>query len=453
LMFSMYRFKVPIIVILFHFKTKIVVYSLTYQHNVMKLKTKNKYLFWMCFFLFLGNGTQLSSQKSVSVLGKEDYITIPFQYSQGFIVVDIIFCYLFPMRFIVDTGAEHTILFNKEYIEILKLQKDKEIKVVGADISANIRAWVVRKVPLQFMEGQKSIRDIIVLEEDIMNLGAITGFQIHGIIGVEFLKNFIADINYRENVIRLYKPDHPRDQWRKYEQIQLEVHNNKPYLKTTVSLSGLREKENTLLLDTGAALALLLHSELDSLQQLPSNIITGVIGKGIGGDLLGYSGKIGSIQVGKSKFENFVASFQSIDTLEGVEEKIKRDGTIGNYLLDQFHVIFDLPGNQLYLKKRTKKMKPVLFDKSGLIIYAFGSNFNKYFVHLVLDGSPGEKAGLKKGDIIKKIGIWPARFLTLHSINKKLSKENERINITVKRENQILKLPVFTKDAYEMKRK
>lgn len=387
------------------------------------------------------------SQNPLSVLGNKDYITLPFQYSQGFIVVDVVFGYLFPMRFILDTGAEHTILLHKEYTDILNYSYDKEIQVVGADISYMLKAWVVRKVPLQFSEGERIMKDIIVLENNILDLSAMTGLNIHGILGVEFLKNYIVDINFKEKVIRLYKSDYSRHQWRKYEPLPLELYQHKPYLRCLVSLSGKTESEKLFLLDTGAALSLLVHTDIDSLSDLPSNIIRGTIGKGIGGEIVGYSGKIERVRLGKTNFENLVTSFQAPDSLLN-EDEIIREGIVGNYLLDQFRVVFDFPAGKLLLKPIKKKLKPLSYDKSGLIIYAFGKDFRNYYIHHVIPGSPADEAGIVKGDVLTHLGIWPSRFYTLNGINRKFSGRDKEVALTITRSGIKKQVRFTLRDMY-----
>lgn len=387
------------------------------------------------------------SQNPLSVLGNKDYITLPFQYSQGFIVVDVVFGYLFPMRFILDTGAEHTILLHKEYTDILNYSYDKEIQVVGADISYMLKAWVVRKVPLQFSEGERIMKDIIVLENNILDLSAMTGLNIHGILGVEFLKNYIVDINFKEKVIRLYKSDYSRHQWRKYEPLPLELYQHKPYLRCLVSLSGKTESEKLFLLDTGAALSLLVHTDIDSLSDLPSNIIRGTIGKGIGGEIVGYSGKIERVRLGKTNFENLVTSFQAPDSLL-TEDEIIREGIVGNYLLDQFRVVFDFPAGKLLLKPIKKKLKPLSYDKSGLIIYAFGKDFRNYYIHHVIPGSPADEAGIVKGDVLTHLGIWPSRFYTLNGINRKFSGRDKEVALTITRSGIKKQVRFTLRDMY-----
>ncbi|MBK8080677.1 MAG: aspartyl protease family protein [Saprospiraceae bacterium] len=396
------------------------------------------------------NSFNAGAQKSsVSVLGNEDFISIPFQYNQGFIIVDVLFHYIFPLKFILDTGAEHTILLNREYTDILNVPYEKEIKVLGSDFTVDLRAWVVRNIPIQLFEGTRTVQNMIVLDEDVMNLGSITGVKIDGIIGVEFLKNFIVEIDYRPSMVRLYGQNSSKKKWSKYKNIPLEIYKNKPYLKTQVYLSGEKRDERLLLLDTGAALPLMLDFESDSLPELPQRIIKGVIGKGLSGEVEGYSGKISKLEFGEVTFENFVTSFQMIDSTTKRDENIIREGIIGNFILDNFHLIFDFPGKKLFYKKRKKNKWNIPTDNSGLVIYAYGKDFKNYYVHYVLENSPASKAGFQRGDIIHKIGIWPARFFSMEDISRKLSKKDKTINITIKRNTLSIKKKMQLHDLFE----
>lgn len=393
-----------------------------------------------------------SAQKNLSILGDEQSITIPFLYSQGFIIIDVTFYHIFPMKFILDTGAEHSILLNKTNADIMNVPYEKEVKILGADISYGLKAWVVRNIPIQLSQGKKILHDMIVLEEDIMNLGAITGIKVDGILGAEFLKHFIVEIDYKNLMVKIHHPESKRTKWRSFEQVALETYFNKPYLRTEVRLNTMQPSQpNLLLLDTGAALSLLLHLEKDSLYNLPSNIVEGVIGKGLGGDLTGYSGMVSCLEMGESRFNNLVTSFQSFDSIYPRQDKIIREGIIGNFLLDQFHVVFDFPSHQLFLKKRSKKGGTFRMDRSGIVVHAFGDQFNQYYIHQVLKGSPAEKSGLQEGDIIKKMGMWPSGFLSLEKINLRLTSQSKSIHFTIERNGVKMKKMVMLRDIYHLK--
>ncbi len=54
----------------------------------------------------------------------------------------------FPLNFIFDTGAEHTLLLKKEYSDILQSKYDRRIKLIGADQSEEMYALITRGVPM-----------------------------------------------------------------------------------------------------------------------------------------------------------------------------------------------------------------------------------------------------------------------------------------------------------------
>lgn len=408
--------------------------------------------FFLYIFIFIWSFLpyKMSGQtKTSDILGDNKNIAVPFQYVQGFIIVDVLVNYIFPMKFIVDTGAEHTIILDRTFADILQIPLDKEIKVVGSDVSREILAWVVRGIPFQFMEGRKTNHDFIILNEDVMDLGSITGIKIDGILGSEFLKNFIVEINFKKSVLFLYAPQKNIKKWDKYQSLPMIIHSNKPYLNSLVNVKGEDSKELLFLLDTGASLSLLVHTETDSLHLFPKHIIKGVLGRGLGGDVLGYTGKISQFVMGKDTFDNVVCSFQAIDSFYQAEETIIRDGIIGNYILDHFHLVFHFPENKLLFKRNSRKKINFKYDKSGLIIYAFGPKLNQYYIHHVLEGSPAHEAGLIPGDIIKKVGLWPTRYYTLDSIHRKLTNENKVVKMEVQRKNKKIITKIKLRDLYD----
>lgn len=84
------------------------------------------------------------------LLGEYEEIVVPFTYANGFILVDVIFQRLLPLKFIVDTGAENSILLKKEYTDLLKTPYHKKIKLYGSDLSDEVTAYVCNGTYLQF---------------------------------------------------------------------------------------------------------------------------------------------------------------------------------------------------------------------------------------------------------------------------------------------------------------
>ena len=79
------------------------------------------------------------------------------------------------MSFIFDTGAEHTILFKKEFADVFHTRYDIRVPIVGSDQSREVYALVARGVDIEVEGLDPVVRDMLVLEEDFLTLDEITG--------------------------------------------------------------------------------------------------------------------------------------------------------------------------------------------------------------------------------------------------------------------------------------
>ena len=384
----------------------------------------------------------------LELLDGKPKVDINFEYTQGFILVDVVFNHALPLKFILDTGAEHVILFDKTITDIFGFKYEKKMSLIGSDLEREVFAFISRNIPLK-VEGCKTVnRDLIILEEDFLHLEEITGEPIHGIIGSRFLRGLVLDINYKKEKISLinsskFNPPSPN----KFTKVDINIIEHKPYLNTEIINSAGDTIMVNLLLDTGSALPFLVFMDSHPSLQLPDNFIKGNLGKGIGGDLEGYLGKVRTLNVGPFQFNNLITRFQVIP--DDVETDIyrSRQGLIGNPLFGRFHIIIDFVKNHLYLKPLHRYNKDFKYDKSGITIYAFGEHLDEYYIKNVIAGSPADKAGIKKGDMLKKIGIWPSHLFTLEHITKKFEKkEGKKFRLTLERNGVRYKTHIILED-------
>lgn len=386
----------------------------------------------------------------VEIMDGKSSVTIPFKYSYGFILVDFKLNNILPLKFIFDTGAEHTILFKKEISDILGFEYEKKINLVGSDLEREVFALISRKVPMT-LKGTKTVdRDLIVLEDDFLNLESMVGESIDGILGSRFFRGLVIHIDYTKQKLILYDKSNyrPPNDIKKYIPIDLTVENHKPYLNTTITTLSDVKIPVKLLLDTGAALPFLLFLETHPSLTLPEHFIRGNLGRGLGGELEGYLGKIKELKLADEFiFRDFVTSFQQVELELSPEVYRKRNGLIGNPVLSRFHIILDLIDEKAYFKPKKNYNKKFEFDKSGLIIYAFGPDLNRYYVKDVLENSPAAEGGIQKGDIIKRVGILPSYFYSLGSISQKLhKKEGKKVRLTVLRNGINLRKTVVLRE-------
>ena len=102
----------------------------------------------------------------------------------------------------------------------------------------------------------------------------------------------------------------------------------------------------------------------------------------------------------------------------------------------------------LYISKPKRKYnRKFKYDKSGLTIYAFGPQLNQYYVKSVVKDSPAWQAGIRKGDMIKRFGPWPANFYSLGGITKRLQrKDGKKIKLKMERNGVEYKTQFFLRD-------
>jgi hypothetical protein len=282
---------------------------------------------------------------------------------------------------------------------------------------------------------------LLVLEEDYLELRNYLGTDVHGILGYELFSRFIIKIDYHRKMMTLMIPEkfHPR---RGYDVIPIRIQDTKPYMLAPIGINESHTLNAKLLIDTGASHGLLLDPSSDDRISLPEKTVENIIGRGLGGEITGNTGRIQQIEIGGYTIEGALANFPGKDSYTSDSLKdvaIDRNGTLGGELLSRFHVIFNFPAEKVYVKKNTDFKKKFFFNMSGLNIRAKGSQLNVFEVTDVRPNSAGSKAGVQSGDLIVSVNGISAKELRLNEINGLLnSKPGKRVKIELKRGNQNL---------------
>ncbi len=398
--------------------------------------------------LLKGNTGQAQSIRidQQTLLDGKRKVTIPFRYVHNFIILQVKLYGVLSVNLIFDTGAEHVIIFKRQYTDILQVTYDKRIPIMGADLSRKIFALITRNALLEIEGLAPKPYDLLILEEDYFKLDELVGISIDGLLGGSFFKNLIINIDYRNSEMTLYDPAQfviPRD----YISLPIRIKTNKPYIDAETSLQDGTVVQVDLLIDTGAGVPLLLHTNSHESLRLPDHYIRGKLGMGLGGYLEGYIGRINKLKIGEIEFPGVLTSFQEISEEWLNDHDRFRNGILGNQLLSRFNVYFDYIHAQLILKSYNKKQKPFNMDRSGLVIFAFSDDFNQFVVKDVIESSPAEEADIRPEDIIKKIQGFPSQFYALDEINSMLQKkEGKRVRLVIKRDGETLRKELVLRD-------
>lgn len=368
-------------------------------------------------------------------------IDIPFEYINDFIVLDVVFNKSLSLKFILDTGAEHTILTERAITDLLGVPYIRKFSIRGSDLTQDLSAYLIRNIHFQVENVNVSNHSMLVLEEDYFQFEEFTGLKIHGIIGADFFRGYVLKFDYPRKLVsltaaHLFEP--PKN--KNYMEVPLSIERSKPYITTNLQLQSTETLPVKLLLDTGASISLLVNTNTDTLLQIPKEVIRGKVGHGLGGDLEGYLGRVNKLSLGELTLREVLTNFQELPL--GVDSLVLngRNGIIGNQILNRFDIIIDYPREKLYLKPNKRFKKKFKYDKSGLDIYASGNNLNTFLIQQVLSNSPAAEVDIRVNDQIVKLNGLPIGLFQLKDVLFTLKKkEGKKIRMIIKRDGKRLK--------------
>lgn len=406
---------------------------------------RNFFLIILCFLI---SGQSLSAQVQDLILRKNaEKAEVPFQYENGFIIVNVVFNNVFPLKFIIDTGAEHTILTKKEITDLLQIDYQRRFVIMGADLKTELGAYLVRGIVLTMGNMYLSNRNILVLEEDYFNFDEFAGIDIHGIIGADLLRRFVVEIDYRKKKITFYDPSKFKGPNKDFHEVESEFHRTKPYLFAETDLPRDTSAKLKYLMDTGASVALMMYTVTDTLLQLPEQFIRSNIGMGLGGFIEGFVGRTPAIRLGESKLQGVVTNYQ--DFLPSMDSSYfnDRNGLLGNQILSRYNIIIDYIKDKVYLDPTSRVKKRFRYDRSGLSLIASGPQLQDITIFAVTPGTPAAEVNLQKGDIIKNMNCIPAGLLSLQgAINRLKKRAGKKIRLKIERNGETFKVKFRLRD-------
>ena len=217
----------------------------------------------------------------------------------------------------------------------------------------------------------------------------------------------------------------------------IKIEDTKPYVDVAVTFPSGNSRLLKLMVDTGASHALLLDPEAGPEIEIPEKTIRGNIGRALGGDLNGRTGRLKRLLFGPYPLENLPGNFPDAnlyyDTLESTDAF--RHGTIGGDVLHRFRLIFDYANETLWVKRNGFYHMPFPFSLSGLLVQARGLKLEQFVITSVREQSAGADAGLKGGDRIIRIYNGPAESFKLSEIIEILnSKPGRKVPMEIDRD-------------------
>lgn len=429
-------------------------------------------LFLIYTFSFAQTGFEISNPKKT---------IIPFKLINNLVFIPVNINGV-DLTFLLDSGVNETILFSLDSKEV-NFNNVEKVKFSGLGESMDIEGLKSEKNIVTIGKDYKDAKHtvFIILDESI-NFSSHVGIPVNGIIGYHFFKNHQLEINYTTKKITIFNDENSYNNRKKrFTEFPITIENNKPYIMAGVEMTT--EKVNSkLLIDLGNSDAVWLFPKLIENFEYNRPNIDDYLGRGFNGDIFGKRSRIHALYLGKFILEKPLSAMPDEYSIQNLKLVPGRKGSIGNDILRRFSVIFDYPGNKIYLKKNKNYRDPFLFNSSGLDIQQDGMTWEKDLVavqtkknsrnfegvevvgetekfqyNFVLKpkfsvagcrkDSPCFLAGIRKNDKLVSINNKTVNNMSMQKINDYF-KENDgtKIRLEVERDHKILNFTITLED-------
>lgn len=361
-----------------------------------------------------------SSSSSGSDYSSSDYrfksnfnaSNIPFEINANKIYVRVSINNAGPFWFMLDSGAGFNVVDSKRAAALgIGHQGTSELRGAG---EAAITASVGTNVSLGLTGLELFNQQILLLSLDSM-LSFSEGRTVDGLLGYDFFKRFVVEINYADRRLNIYDA-----QTYKYDGagvvLPLKIQRNHAFISTTLVMPGDNHVQGEFLVDTGLRPGLTLNTPFVEEYKVPARNIEAITGVGIGGEVRSVVGRVPALFLGRYHVRNPVVAFARSN--QGVLASPDFTGIVGGGILQKFKVIFDYPGQRLILEANADFTEPDEFDMSGLFVIAEGAALNNFKIYSIVTNSPGDEAKLRAGDVIEKIDGRPASSFTLEQVRQ-----------------------------------
>ena len=382
------------------------------------------------------------------------------------------------LSFLLDTGVSKPIIFNFLNVsDTLKIKDTEPIFLRGLGEGESVKALKSKNNIFKIGDAIKLNQDLYAVYDSNLNLAPRLGVPVHGIIGYDFFKDLVVEINYSAKYLKLMNPEkHQYKKCKSCEILNLEFYNNKPYINAEITV----DRKNIpikLLIDSGGSDALWLFED-DSLGiKSKPEFFYDFLGYGLSGSVYGKRSVVDALKIKSFMLENANVAYPEDSYMASAKQLKNRNGTLAGNILKRFNMIIDYQKAIITLKKNSYFKEKFSYNKSGIELAHDGvrlvkeednkilnekssliqndkvSNVNsivldnKYklslkpaysIVELRID-SPAYNAGLLINDVLLSINGKPAHQFTLQQIiHMFYDDDGKRLKLKVDRNGKLL---------------
>lgn len=380
------------------------------------------------------------------------------------------------MNFLLDTGVDETILFSLDDQNKLSLNNIEKIKLRGLGANDAVEGLKSSHNKMAFPGYTDDDHEIYIVLDQNFNFSASIGIPVNGILGYDFFKNNLVELNYDRRKIVVHNRENVGIQkklTKQFKAADIVVEGHKPYITADVSIHGDNFFPAKLLMDSGNTDAVWLFPSKSDKITLPERRFDDFLGRGLSGDVMGCRGRIEKFTFNGNEFSNSIGAFPDASSINNITLATARVGSVGAEIMRRFTIIFDYRDQKIHLRRSNHYHQPFSYNMSGLEVHHEGMSWVQEKVSVetsrtssaqkevviaprdftykfelkpifsianVRKDSPADACGVKKGDILLRINGILCYRLSLQEINTLLkSEEGKTIELEVERMGKPIK--------------
>lgn len=375
---------------------------------------------------------------------RPESITLPFQLLTGHILLQARVDGSRPLSFLLDTGDRFAVIDTDRAKELgIETAAQFEVKGVGSEkaVGALVKSSTVEVV------GLPGFSQALTVTIPLRSMASKFGHDLDGLLGANFLRQFVVEIDYPARTMTLFDPDRFHYSG-PGESIPLHLDDERhPVIEAEVTAVGAPPVRGSFALDLGAGDGLVLFSPFVAQQHLPGSAMKTMkaLGGGIGGTSAGRVGHVESIKIGRFTMRSPNTLFS--EDHAGAYASALLLGAIDRQIVARCRVFLDYPHGRLMLEPVGGLEQTWDVAMTGIRLDAEGADYSAVRVSQVLEDSPGSDAGLQPHDLIRRIDDQPASALTLSDMLEMFEQPRTR-RLEVQRGAQTLTLELTPKVTF-----
>ncbi len=393
------------------------------------------------FIIFFSVAIAGSCQQTIgfSLPDKNKKVTFKFELYNNLVTIPVVINNFLTVKFIVDTGAEATILTEKAFGDLVGLNYVRNIHITGPGIIDSVEAFVATGVNIDLPEGIKGTKmSMLVLKNDYLRLKENLGDEVYGILGYDLFHRFVVEIDYDDLKMTLYDPKKYKPR-KFFEVLDLNMQDTKPFIDSFLIQRGTMDSVK-LMVDTGASHALLLDVHNTDDLVMPEKTITAQLGQGLGGVIPGMIGRFNKYSIGKYTFDEVLVSIPFEGMYGNAIKRGSRHGTLGGELLSRFNPTFDYSRGKLYLSRGRRYKKNFEFDMSGMTLGVLSRHLDSLVVKKIEPNTPAAEADIREGDRVLDVNgnsLYNSKLSEITSILRR--RDGMKIKMRILRDGVIMR--------------